>query len=140
MSEIKKIMVALDGSNSSSKALDHAINLARQTQGVITGVFVIPLFSVNVAKPKSKLGQAFTAAGKKTLQNAKLRCAKNGVLFYEKILCGNEGFKLVSFAKNKKADLIVMGSRGQSNVREFILGSVSHYVVNKSPIPVLIVK
>ena len=62
MSEIKKIMVALDGSNSSYKALDHAINLARQTQGVITGVFVIPLFSVNVAKPKSKLGQAFTAA------------------------------------------------------------------------------
>ncbi|MFM7795760.1 MAG: universal stress protein [Candidatus Nitrosotenuis sp.] len=140
MTEIKKIMVALDGSNSSSKALDQAINLARQSQGAIIGVFVIPLFSVNVAKPKSKLGRAFTITGQKILQNAKLRCAKNGVLFYEKILCGNEGFKLVSFAKNKKADLIVMGSRGQSNVKEFILGSVSHYVVHKSPIPVLVVK
>jgi nucleotide-binding universal stress UspA family protein len=111
-----------------------------QGQGVVTGVFVIPLFSVNVAKPKSKLGKALAEAGKKILENAKLRCAKNGILFYEKILCGNEGFKLVSFAKNKKADLIVMGSRGQSNVKEFILGSVSHYVVHKSPIPVLIVK
>jgi nucleotide-binding universal stress UspA family protein len=140
LSELKNILVALDGSNSSSKALDHAINLARQSQGVITGVFVIPLFSVNVAKPKSKLGKALAEMGKKILTNAKLRCAKNGVLFYEKILCGNEGFKLVSFAKNKKADLIVMGSRGQSNVKEFILGSVSHYVVHKSPIPVLIIK
>jgi len=140
LAELKNILVALDGSNSSSKALDQAINLARQSQGVITGVYVIPLFSVNVAKPKSKLGKALAESGKKILANAKLRCAKNGVLFYEKILCGNEGFKLVSFAKNKKADLIVMGSRGQSNVKEFILGSVSHYVVHKSPIPVLIVK
>ncbi len=136
----KNILVALDGSKGSSKALDHAIYLARQNQGTITGVFVIPMFSVNVAKPTSKLGKAFAYGGKKILNKAKVRCAKNGVLFYEKILCGNEGFKLVSFAKNKKADLIVMGSRGQSNAHEFILGSVSHYVVHKSQIPVLIVK
>jgi nucleotide-binding universal stress UspA family protein len=140
LAEIKNILVALDGSNGSSRALDHAINLARNSQGVITGVFVIPLFYVNVAKPKSKLGKALAESGKKILSDAKLRCARNGVLFYEKILCGNEGFKLVSFAKNKKADLIVMGSRGRSNVKEFILGSVSHYVANKSPIPTLIVK
>ncbi|MEM2160944.1 MAG: universal stress protein [Candidatus Nitrosotenuis sp.] len=140
MAELKNILVALDGSNASSRALDYAINLARQSQGVVTGVFVIPLFSVNVAKPKSKLGKALAEAGKKILTNAKLRCAKNGVLFYEKILCGNEGFKLVTFAKNKKADLIVMGSRGRSNVKEFVLGSVSHYVTQKSQIPVLVIK
>lgn len=140
MAELKNILVALDGSNASSRALDYAINLARQSQGVVTGVFVIPLFSVNVAKPKSKLGKALAEAGKKILTNAKLRCAKNGVLFYEKILCGNEGFKLVAFAKNKKADLIVMGSRGRSNVKEFVLGSVSHYVTQKSQIPVLVIK
>jgi nucleotide-binding universal stress UspA family protein len=140
LAELKNILVALDGSNASSRALDYAINLARQSQGVVTGVFVIPLFSVNVAKPKSKLGKALAEAGKKILTNAKLRCAKNGVLFYEKILCGNEGFKLVTFAKNKKADLIVMGSRGRSNVKEFVLGSVSHYVTQKSQIPVLVIK
>lgn len=140
MTGLKNILVALDGSKGSSKALDQAIYLAREGQGVITGVFVIPLFSVNVASPKSKLGKAFAEGGKKILSDAKLRCAKNGVLFYEKILCGNEGFKLVSFAKNKKVDIIVIGSRGMSNVKEFILGSVSHYVAHKSPIPVLIVK
>ncbi|MGQ0771331.1 MAG: universal stress protein [Nitrososphaerota archaeon] len=46
----------------------------------------------------------------------------------------------VSFAKNKKADIIIMGSRGRSNIKEYFLGSVSHYVVHKSAIPVLIVK
>ena len=136
----KKILVALDGSKSSIEALDQAIYLARQNQGTVTGVFVIPLFSVNVAKPKSKLGQALASAGKKILEHAKLKCAINGVLFHEKILCGNEGFKIVNFAKNSKSDLIVMGTRGQSNTKEFVLGSVSHYVSQKSPIPVLIVK
>lgn len=140
MTGLKNILVALDGSKDSSKALDQAIYLARQGQGTITGVFVIPLFSVNVAQPQSKLAKAFAEGGKKILAEAKLRCAKNGVLFHEKILCGNEGFKLVSFAKNKKADIIIMGSRGRSSIKEFILGSVSHYVVHKSPIPILIVK
>jgi len=139
-SKIKNILVALDGSKDSSKALDEAIYLARQSQAMITGVFVMPLFSVNVAKPTSKIGKLFADDGKKVLIEAKTRCAKNGVLFYEKILCGNEASKITSFAKNKKVDLIVMGSRGRSNVREFFLGSVSHYVVHKSQIPVLIVK
>ncbi|MEW6043132.1 MAG: universal stress protein [Thermoproteota archaeon] len=140
MTNLKNIFVALDGSEHSIKALDTAIYLARQTQGTITGVFVIPLFSVNVVKPSSKLGKIFADSGKKILAEAKLRCAKNGVVFYEKILCGNEGFKLVSLAKDRKADLIIIGSRGRSNVKEFFLGSVSHYVAQKSPTPVLIVK
>ena len=140
MANLKNILVALDGSKTSSKALDQAIYLARQSQATITGVFVIPLFSVNVAKPASKMGQIFAESGKRLLAEAKTRCAKNGVLFYDKILCGNEGFKLVSFAKNKKADMIIMGSRGRSNIKESFLGSVSHYVVHKSQIPVLIVK
>lgn len=136
----KNILVALDGSKASSVALDKAIYLARQNQGTVTGVFVIPLFSINVKKPVSKLGRLFTDNGKKILSDAKLKCAQNGILFYEKILCGNEGFKINSFAKNNKVDIIIMGSRGQSNTREFILGSVSHYVAQKSKIPILIVK
>ncbi|MEM2786011.1 MAG: universal stress protein [Candidatus Nitrosotenuis sp.] len=140
MANLKNIFVALDGSQSSLKALDMAIYLARQAQGTITGVFVIPLFSVNVAKPSSKLGKIFAESGKKILADAKLHCAKNGVVFYEKILCGNEGFKLVNLAKDRKADLIVMGSRGRNNIKELFLGSVSHYVAQKSSVPVLIVK
>jgi nucleotide-binding universal stress UspA family protein len=139
-SKFKNILVALDGSKGASKALDEAIYLARENQATIMGVFVIPLFSVNVAKPASKMGKLFVDSGKKILAEAKTHCAKNGVLFYEKILCGNEGFKIVSFAKNKKVDLIVIGSRGRSNIRELFLGSVAHYVSHKSQIPVLVVK
>lgn len=139
-SKMRHIVVALDDSKHSQKALDHAIYLARQNQAKLLGIYVIPLFSVNYTKPASKFAKWFVDSGRKVLDDAKTKSAQNGVLFYENLANGNEGFTVVSFAKKKKADLIVIGSRGRSNVREFFLGSVSHYVVHKSPIPVLIVK
>lgn len=137
---IKNIVVALDGSKSSSNALDYAIYLARQGQTVIHGIYVIPLFSINYKKPSSSLAKMFVDDAGRILEGAKVRCAQNGVLFRGKMTNGNEGFTIVSFAKGKRAGLVVMGSRGRSNVKEVFLGSVSHYVTHKAPMPVLIIK
>lgn len=139
-SKIKRILVALDGSKGSSRALDEAIYLARECQATLFGVYVIPLFSVNYRKPSSSLAKMFLDNGHKVLEEAKIRSAQNGILFYEKMVGGNEGYKIVSYAKGNKIDMIVLGSRGNSNVKELFLGSVSHYVAHKSPIPVLVVK
>lgn len=138
--KIKSIVVALDDSKSSSNVLDNAIYLARQSDVPLDGIYVVPLYSVNLKKPSSKLAKMLVEKGKKVLENAKTRSAQNGILFRGKIVNGNEGFSIVSFAKKKRADLIVMGSRGRSNIKELLLGSVSHYVVHKAPMPVLIIK
>jgi len=61
-------------------------------------------------------------------------------LFYEKILHGDEGTKIVKFAHDKNLDVIVIGSRGMGSMQEFFLGSTSNYVMHQSKIPVLIVK
>jgi len=139
-SKIKRILVALDGSKGSSLALDEAIYLARECRATLFGVYVIPLFSVNYRKPSSSLAKMFLESGHKVLEEAKTRSAQNGILFYEKIVNGNEGYKIISHAKGNKIDIIVIGSRGNSSVKELFLGSVSHYVVHKSPMPVLVVK
>jgi nucleotide-binding universal stress UspA family protein len=136
----RTIVVALDGSKHSSRALEYAIYLARQYQAELFGIYVIPLFAVNLKKPSSKLAKIFVDDGKKTLEAAKMHCARNGVVFHEKITNGNEGFSIVSFAKKKNADVIVMGSRGRSGTKELFLGSVSRYVVHKAPMPVLVIK
>lgn len=138
--KINNIVVSLDGSKHSSKALDYAIYLARQSQSVIFGIYVIPLFSINYKKPSSKLAKMFVDDGRQVLEAAKLRCAKHGILFHEKMSNGHEGYVIVLFAKKQKAGLVIMGSRGRSNVKELFLGSVSRYVVHKAPMPVLVVR
>ena len=82
----------------------------------------------------------FFENGKKILENAKVKSAQNGILFYDKVMNGNEGYKIVSYTKSSKMNMIVMGSRGKSNIKDLFLGSVSRYVVHRSPIPVLVIK
>lgn len=53
---------------------------------------------------------------------------------------GSPGHMIVEFVKQNDADLVVMGSRGLSGLKELFLGSVSHYVVQKAHCPVFIVK
>ena len=47
---------------------------------------------------------------------------------------------ILDTAKKFKADIIVIGSRGLSQVKEFLLGSVSDSVIKRADIPVLVVK
>jgi nucleotide-binding universal stress UspA family protein len=57
-----------------------------------------------------------------------------------KLLIGKPGDIILSEATQGAFDLIVIGSRGLGGFKEFVLGSVSHQVVNESKIPVLVVK
>jgi nucleotide-binding universal stress UspA family protein len=55
-------------------------------------------------------------------------------------LVGSPAEVIVEFIKENEADLVVMGSRGLSGVKEIFLGSISHHVVQKATCPILIVK
>jgi nucleotide-binding universal stress UspA family protein len=78
--------------------------------------------------------------GKKNLGGCKKICAQNGIVFNEKIIYGNQSWEITEFAAYRKFDLIVIGSRGMSRVKEAFLGSVANMVAHKSKISVLIVK
>jgi nucleotide-binding universal stress UspA family protein len=57
-----------------------------------------------------------------------------------KLLTGGAADNILDESKRGKFDLIIIGSRGLGGLRGFVLGSVSHNVVNRSKIPVLIIK
>ena len=66
---------------------------------------------------------------------------KNNNSYMSKILTsGSTVNNIVTFAKSRKYDLVVIGSRGMGAIKEFFLGSTSNYVMHKSKKPVLIVK
>lgn len=138
--KIKKILVPFDGSKNSIKALSEAIYLARQCNATITGLCVIPTYTINLGRLLTPLKNESTKQATKFMAEAKRLAAQNGIVFYEKIIYGNQAWEITEFASYKKFDLIVMGSRGLGELKEAFLGSVSNSVVHRSKIPVLIVK
>ncbi|MDE1828829.1 MAG: universal stress protein [Thaumarchaeota archaeon] len=138
--QIKKILVPLDGSKNSFKGLTEAIYLARQCNATITGLCVIPLYTVNLGRVLTSLRKESEKEVKKFMLKAKTLAAQNGIVFYEKIMYGNEAWEITEFASYKKFDIIVMGSRGMGAVKEAFLGSVANNVVHRSKVPVLVVK
>ena len=138
--QIKKIIVPLDGSQNSFRGLDEAIIIARNGHAIITGVYVTPLSPPASSEQKAYIKDVLLKNADKFMEKAKTHCVQNGILFYKKILHGDEGPKIVKFTHDKHFDLIVIGSRGMSYIKEAFLGSTSNYVLHKSKIPVLIVK
>lgn len=138
--KLTKILVPLDGSKNSMRGLDFAISLSRQSHATITGLFVVPLDQPKKNDPLSKIEKSLLIDAGKFMRSAKIKAAKHGILFTDKVLYGKEGPKIVSFAQKGNFDLIIIGSRGRSSAKEIFLGSTSNHVLHKSAIPIIIVK
>ena len=137
--KIKKILVTLDGSKNSYCGLDMGIHMARQFDTKLIGICIIsniPKKYYNLTYPEKPL----LIAADDIMESAKIRCAQNGVLFEKKIDFGDPGPKITKFAESLKFDIIIIGARGMSSIKEKLLGSVSNHILHKSSIPVMIVK
>ena len=116
--------------------------LARRCDAIIVGICVI------YAPSRTEFGRGMAVEKgsyekvKKFMNDAKTRAAQNGIVFDEKISYGNVGYNIVKFVhnKNNKIDMIVIASRGRGIVKEIFFGSVSHYVLHASNLPILVVK
>jgi nucleotide-binding universal stress UspA family protein len=137
---IKKILVPVDGSKNSLRGLNEAIYLARQCHAIITGLYVIPIYPRNFTDAIMPYQIHLTKSAKKFMESAKSVCAQKGIVFKSKLVYGTPTNEIDEMARTKKFDLIVIGSRGQSGLKEIFLGSVAKAVVHKSKIPVLVIK
>jgi len=152
-----KILVPLDGSEHSLRALEIAIQIAKKFDGKITliHVYSVSVRPVIVPEPStltpgipimapteySRVAEAVREAGARILANGKEKAKAEGVEEVETMLKeGHVVQEIVKAAKEGKFDLIVMGARGISKIKELILGSVSDGVVRNAPCPVLITK
>ena len=132
-----KILVAFDESDLALKSLEQAIDLAKGKPEIEIYVVHSVTMPANYAVSAHLIAQI--KDGKEILAKAEEKLAvlpnKTEVFLRE----GSSIHTILEEAKRHDCDLIVMGSRGLSGIKEF-LGSVSHYVVQNSPVPVLLVK
>lgn len=150
MKKITKILVPLDGSSNSKRALCDALFLAKLANASITGIYVInsePEIDsfLDILKPLSSLekkgfvGKQFADADV-IMGESNMECQKNKISFEGIVAQGDPGFKIVQYAERNEFDIIIVGMTGKGHSDEIILGSVSYFVVHKAKSPVLVVK
>ena len=145
LTDYSRIVVAYDHSELSKKALKMAMNLAKQDK--LIQLYVVTVMQPVRPLPYSSYGYALALnreAQEKEFQAIRDEITEELNTLPNKsklmLLEGLPGQMIVEFVKEYDADLVVMGSRGLSGLSELFLGSVSHFVVQKAPCPVFIVK
>jgi len=134
------ILVPLDGSGDSQKALLQACDLAKNYQSNLILVYVVEKSpSLNLLDRKEYL-EILRKFGNKVLIKGKQTAENKGIDVITIMKEGNISNEIVKLAKNKKCNLIIVGSKGLGATARFFLGSISNKLANNSPCSVLIVK
>jgi nucleotide-binding universal stress UspA family protein len=136
------ILVAVDGSADADAALAHAIDLAESEHTrltLMTAVAEVPPTAYVVAGEQTgQLIERAQAQAESIIRQARDRVPAD--LPVTTVLSDQPiRIALIRQIKEGHHDLVVMGSRGRGAVRAALLGSVSHYVLHHSRVPVLIV-
>lgn len=153
----ESVLVPLDGSEHSLRALDLAIQIAKEYKGKLT---LIHVYSVSVrpvilpepatlapssvsmvtAEEISKVAEANRVAGERVLTDGEHRATAEQIPVETMLREGQTVQEIVKASKEGKFDLIVIGARGMSKIRELLSGSVTDGVIRHSSCPVLVVK
>jgi nucleotide-binding universal stress UspA family protein len=134
-------LVPLDGSKYSKKALEKAILIAKKFDGKITliHIYSVSKFAISPTQVYNYV-QDVQKYGKKVLAEGKKIIDIEGIPVEKILKEGHVVEEIIKTSENGKVDSIIMGARGLSPIKEIILGSVSHGVINHAKCPVLVLK
>lgn len=139
---MKRILVAVDGSESSLKAARMAVDIARRFGAKLTLVHVVPrlllppdVYGLTIAEVEKE----HRAYADTLLDKAEAALDTAGLETSRTVLYGSPAEAIAEEAAVADVGLVVVGSRGHGAVARMFLGSVSDRLVHISPKPVLVV-
>lgn len=141
-----KILIAVDGSKNSLDAVDFVIahgEWLRETPKIelVTVHLPVPqLPRMSAVVGKNQIQKYYDDEGKARLAAAKRKLDGARIPYEQRILVGPVAETIVNHAKDKRCDLIVIGTRGMSAVGKAVMGSTAGKVLHIADIPVLLVK
>lgn len=144
----KNILVPIDGSPTSKKALDEAVQLARLTGGRIHVLHVVDLYVAATGFEAAgaymnDLRPVLVQSGEELLAKAKADVESSGVTVETEVfesVSQRVSEIIVERAKSLAADLIVLGTHGRRGIERIVMGSDAEQVVRTAPVPVLLVR
>lgn len=142
---MRKILIPVDGSPASGRALEHVIALAAELRDV-------HVYLINVQEPPPPWLAAegglsaeawyarHEAFGRQALEGAEQALKAAGLRFSSNVAAGNVAEQITERARALGCTEIVMGTRGMSPLADLVLGSVAARVIHLADVPVTLVK
>jgi nucleotide-binding universal stress UspA family protein len=138
-----KILVPVDGSDISYRALDSALFLSERLGSKITAIHVIekvPTVYIQSQKILDEILETHKNESQKILDEYSSIATKKGIAINTVLLEGNPASTILEFSQMEKYEVIIIGSRGMGHFKELILGSVSSKILHHSLCPVLLIR
>jgi nucleotide-binding universal stress UspA family protein len=140
---IKNILVPIDFSECSVKALRYAVPLAKEHNAAITLAYVVS----GITAVGEYGGIDYAALTKEMREHAERQLAVlavdevRGTVASDTVVCtGSPAVEIVTIAKKLPADMIIISTHGRGGLKHVLLGSVAERVVRHAPCPVLVVR
>ncbi|MDD1696332.1 MAG: universal stress protein [Methanoregula sp.] len=137
------ILVALDGSEASQRALSQAVDLAKLCNAKLHTVYVVEtgLFSsLPLDNTVEIMYSVLEKEGDEVQERAEKFAAGKGITLITHLAQRHAGSEIIALAEQEKSDLIIVGSHGKSNTDRLLIGSVSTFVVTHSTATTMVVR
>lgn len=142
MEEIKKILIATDGSEHTKPAVERGIQFAKLLNAKVTALYVVEPTPVTSVPSDSSVVFSVHAIledeGKKAVEEVKVIGEKMGIEVTTLVVEGSPVKKILEAANEH--DLIVIGTLGKTGLSKLFMGSVAERVTRYAPCPVLVVR
>jgi nucleotide-binding universal stress UspA family protein len=142
----KSMLICSDGSEHALRAAEKAVTMAKEQDAYVLLLNVETAGMMQYAVPwQLEIGAAgieshMTVQHKTNLDRTLTMCREAGVRYRCRRECGHAAEQIVRVADEEDVDLIVMGSRGLSEWKALLLGSVSDHVIHHAHCSVLVVR
>jgi nucleotide-binding universal stress UspA family protein len=140
----QRILVAVDGSEPSNRALSEARRLAAEHRSRLRLIHIVDtscLYHGDENDRSGEIEEAWCLAAERLLEEARGRVASSDVEVETAICCSHRkriSEEIVENARQWGADLIVLGTHGRRGLNRLLLGSVAEGVIRISPVSVLL--
>jgi nucleotide-binding universal stress UspA family protein len=143
---LKKIIVPLDGSDWSFRAAKYAIKIAKMANAEIIFMHAVVNLPYGDARGGGIMITAYIKEARELAESWYMKAgniaSNEGVKFMAETILdvASAADSIVNYAESKKADLIVIGTKGRTSLMRLLLGSVASGVVTHARCPVLVTK